>query len=654
MPFEFRERYLFVEKLGSGGQGVVFRAYDRQAVSEPWVAVKVAPVKSEASKEMFRREGRAAAILAEHPQYFVGFRGSDFNDPAYLVLEFVPWPTLKKMRAIEGNLPPLDVARLGVEILRGVRCMERRKMVHRDLKPDNIFARRCDDGSFEVKIADLGVWVDAGASDKSLLGSFDDTNGFFGTPPYMSPEQLRGGVVTAASDVHAVASVLWLLATGSLPFPMKPGVSEEEKRLDRLQKCRFQPSRPASMPEELYLILAIALRFNPEERVFVDPQTLAGSENAANDSAPRGMEKALRRFIEDYGERRKRSLIEKAIKVQLLEASLASGEKKIATAQKLSVKAEDFRARLERLNSESTGFDGVLDGLRAMESQIEAWNAAVEDFVDARRSEIEDARRVAEAEAKRADEWEKKATELEARVTAGAAALESAETRHRAELLAHAEAGAKLRESVKAAEARAVEHESRAKDAELRLRGAVTRRAVQVALTASLTVIGLCVGFGLSSFVHSRLSVSPSRAHAQIEPSSAPTAAPAVTTAAPAVTTVAPAVTTVAPAVATAAPASTASAASSSAAVADGRAGDVAAAPSGAPTSKPSGTASARSGGSAVSRSTLQTTVVPGPSPSASASSATNPTGTRPPPSPPPPSRPSATGGGKIVTKVRD
>jgi Protein kinase domain len=408
LPYEFRERYLFVEQLGRGGQGAVFRAYDRQTSDEPWVAVKVAQVKSEALKEVFRREGRAAAMLSEHPKYFVGFRGSDFSEPAYLVLEFVPWTTLRRMHALEGNLHPLDVARLGVEILRGVRCMERRAMVHRDLKPDNIFAHRCGDDSFEVKIADLGVWIDSGASEESLLGRPDDKKHFFGTPPYMSPEQIRGDPVTAASDVHAVASVLWQLCTGALPFPMKAGVSIEERIADRLQQYRHTPPRPPSMPEELYLILAVALRYNPEERVFLDPQTLVGTEIPGHASAARGMEKALRRFIDEYAERRERALREAFAKLRELERFLTEGEKKIVTAHTLMARAQDFRARLAGLTGVSSGFEPVLETLRVIEPQVHAWNAAIEAFLDTGRAEIDRAAGRFEAESRRAAELERR------------------------------------------------------------------------------------------------------------------------------------------------------------------------------------------------------------------------------------------------------
>jgi hypothetical protein len=499
MPFEFRARYLFVDQLGRGGQGAVFRAYDRQAASEPWVAVKVAKLQGEALdetflKEMFRREGRAAAVLSEHPQYFVGFRGSDFNDPAYLVLDFVPWPTLKQMYASEGKLHPLAAARLGIEILRGVRCMERRSMVHRDLKPENIFAHRSTEDLFEVKIADLGVWIDEKASDESLLGRYED-NRLFGTVPYMSPEQVRGDPVTTASDVHAVASILWQLTTGTVPFPTKPTPNMVERAKERLKQCELQPPRPLSMPEELYRILTIALRFDPMERVFADPQTMAGMDNPSNVSVARGMEKALQRFVDEYAERRTLALKAKLKKIQDLELQLAKGEKRIATAQTLSTRAQEFRGRLGRLHGESTGFEVVLEVLRAVELEIHDWDVSVEAFADAGRMQISEAAKRADEAAKRAD------------VEATRAATEAERANTAAKRAAEVEAAAKTNATrADQAESRAAIASRRAEKAEGLLHLAQKQRPTRWLVGLCLALVGSCVGFGLSVFVQSEQS----------------------------------------------------------------------------------------------------------------------------------------------------
>jgi len=149
MPYLFRGRYLFVELLGRGGMGAVFRAYDQASKDRPWVAVKV--IRKGTSElestltEMFRREVAAAQMLAQHKLFFVDVLGFDDVKPAYLALEYVPWQTLEELvaslPAIERRLPSVQVARIGVAILRGLAKMHFHRIVHRDLKPANLCVR---------------------------------------------------------------------------------------------------------------------------------------------------------------------------------------------------------------------------------------------------------------------------------------------------------------------------------------------------------------------------------------------------------------------------------------------------------------------------------------------------------------------------------
>jgi len=351
MPYVFRQRYEMVAQLGRGGMGAVFKAYDRQVPDHPWVAVKVAQLKGPPAvrqmlEEAFRREGQAAGMLSQHAKYFVGFRGSDFSDPACLVLDFIEWPTLEALRKKEGMLSAVDVALLGVEILRGVRCMERRRMVHRDLKPENIFVRRAGSG-FEIKISDLGIWVDSGeAYETTLFGTAQQMQ--VGTPPYMSPEHMRGEVLTTASDVHAVGSILWQLATGEVPYPFRPAPVQAEALRERADRMRTSPPRPPEMPVGLYRVLATALRFDAGERTFADLGTTAPAEVGV----ARGMEKALEDFLAGYAEKRKKALAEAM-------ARIAASREKV----------EEMRSRLSRTQALMERAEGLRDELRATEAR---------------------------------------------------------------------------------------------------------------------------------------------------------------------------------------------------------------------------------------------------------------------------------------------
>nr|WP_275939253.1 protein kinase [Polyangium spumosum] len=301
MPYVLRGRFLFVELLGRGGMGAVFRAYDQASKDRPWVAVKViqkgAPELEVSLKEMFRREVAAAQMLAQHKQFFVDVLGFDDVAPAHLALEYVPWQTLAdlvaSLPAIERRLPPAQVARIGIAVLRGVAKMHFHRIVHRDLTPANIFVRYVPEREgYDVKITDLGLWAFDQVQGESDSLSLVAMPGTAGTAAYMSPEQSTGEKVGAASDLHAIGSVLWELATGSVPYPATPDGRVHEIIERRAKTLRERPSRPSYMPEGLYHVLVKALSFEAESRF-----------SAAND-----MRKALEAFVASYQQERLRDL----------------------------------------------------------------------------------------------------------------------------------------------------------------------------------------------------------------------------------------------------------------------------------------------------------------------------------------------------------
>ena len=333
MPHLFRGRYLFVELLGRGGMGAVFRAYDQAANESPWVAVKVVqqsrPEIATTLKEMFRKEVAAAQMLAQHKQFFVQVLGHDGVDPAYLVLEHVPWQTLEQLlSSLPGSvdwLPPTQVARIGVAILRGVAKMHFHRIVHRDLTPANIFIHRLPEGEgYEVKITDLGLWafdhVQGESESMTLAGKKPQIEG---TPLYMSPEQSVGEPVGAASDIHTLGSVLWEMATGEVPYPARADLPSHVAVERRVESLKILPKRPSGMPEGLFNVLARALVFDPKKRW----------PNATE------MRRALEAFVNHYNQQRQRDL----------EVSWKSIDKMSAHVSGLREKLLPMRGLLERL-----------------------------------------------------------------------------------------------------------------------------------------------------------------------------------------------------------------------------------------------------------------------------------------------------------------
>ena len=154
----------------------------------------------------FLREGRLAARLSHRNVVRVYDVGEDGGRP-YIAMEFVDGETLAELVARTGPQRPEDVARLGIEICRGLAAVHDAGLVHRDVKPQNLLLAR--DG--QVKLGDFGIALGLDATRLTSAGTV------LGTAAYLAPEQARGKVVTAAADIYGVGAVLYQLLAGWPP-----------------------------------------------------------------------------------------------------------------------------------------------------------------------------------------------------------------------------------------------------------------------------------------------------------------------------------------------------------------------------------------------------------------------------------------------------
>ncbi|MDT4986235.1 MAG: eukaryotic-like serine/threonine-protein kinase [Micromonosporaceae bacterium] len=205
-------RYRLVERLGSGGMSVVWRAYDE--VLGRQVAVKVLAAKLTAdreSKDMIRAEAQAAARLS-HPHvtgvYDYGESTTeDGHTVPYVVMELISGRTLAA-RLARGPLPWRAALRVGAEVAAALAAAHARGLVHRDVKPANVMLTAAG-----AKVVDFGIAAVAGES-----GAPGPEGVVLGTPAYLAPERLAGGVVRPATDVYALGLLLYRSLTGSLPW----------------------------------------------------------------------------------------------------------------------------------------------------------------------------------------------------------------------------------------------------------------------------------------------------------------------------------------------------------------------------------------------------------------------------------------------------
>jgi eukaryotic-like serine/threonine-protein kinase len=198
-------RYRLDRLLGAGASGRVFLATDEVAGRN--VAIKMffaAGARGGAAYERFVREARLASTL-RHPSLVEVYDVS--VERGFLVMEYLPGGSLAQRLAAGDRLTPVQTRRMALDVIAGLEAAHHRGVVHRDVKPANIFF----DARGTAKLGDFGVahLVDLGQT---------QTGGLIGTLAYMSPEQITGAPISIAADLYALGISLFEAVTGRLPF----------------------------------------------------------------------------------------------------------------------------------------------------------------------------------------------------------------------------------------------------------------------------------------------------------------------------------------------------------------------------------------------------------------------------------------------------
>ena len=202
------ERYRLEEKIGSGGMSSVYRAFD--PTLERWVAIKLMhrDISNDPDQlERFRREARAVAQL-NHPHVVTVIDAGEDDGNPYIVFEYVEGETLKDRIRRLGRLPVAEAVAYAIEIGRALECAHENRLVHRDVKPQNVLIDR--DG--RAKVTDFGIARSLEAQGLTATGRV------LGTTDYVSPEQALGHEVTGQSDIYSLGIVLYEMLTGETPF----------------------------------------------------------------------------------------------------------------------------------------------------------------------------------------------------------------------------------------------------------------------------------------------------------------------------------------------------------------------------------------------------------------------------------------------------
>lgn len=247
-------RYTILERIGGGGMADVYRAHDK--LLDRSVAVKVLRAQFTDDEEFvtrFRREAQAAARLS-HPNIVNIYDVGRDEDSYYIVMEYISGETLKDRIVREGPLPVETAVRVALEIAEALEHAHQNNIVHCDIKPHNILMTR----SGRVKVTDFGI------ARAVTSATMTQTGTIIGSVHYFSPEQARGGAVSAKSDIYSLGAVMYEMLTGVVPFTGETPISIAIKHIqdDPTPLREINPS----VPPILEALVLKAMAKNPEQR----------------------------------------------------------------------------------------------------------------------------------------------------------------------------------------------------------------------------------------------------------------------------------------------------------------------------------------------------------------------------------------------------
>ncbi|MFT3926293.1 MAG: serine/threonine-protein kinase [Myxococcales bacterium] len=337
------DRYDITNEIGHGGMATVYRARDTRL--DRWVAVKVMHPHlrgTEQARVRFSREARAVARLKHASILEIYDYSGNESDNAYIATELLTGPTLKGFLEQVGVVPPEIAVAICIDLAHGLSAAHAQGIIHRDVKPENVLLHEAR----QVKLTDFGI---ADMLDPSM-SAMTATGQILGSPAHMAPEQVEGGDTDARSDIFALGTILYWLATGSLPFTGK----NPHQVLKRVVDCA--PTDPlvlrSSIGRDLRDIILRCLSKQPSDRYPSAEQLALDLEKYLNELGIPDGHALLESYLRDPGAESKR------LHTQVLEALLAQARK--------AVSARDRPRAIALLDRVLALEDGHAEGLRLL------------------------------------------------------------------------------------------------------------------------------------------------------------------------------------------------------------------------------------------------------------------------------------------------
>lgn len=259
------DRYLLLNRLGSGGMGHVWLAHDRQLDCEVALKEIVFRNPGEAERERTARvararaEARHAAGLRHHPNVVTVHDVLEHDELPWIVMEYVPGALdLKALVTQRGPLAPAECARIGLAVLDALTAGHERGIMHRDVKPANILLAPDRTGSpyARVLLTDYGISVQPDTQETR----YTRTHVLVGTAGYLAPERAQGGPPTASTDLFSLGCTLYYAVEGYGPF-------DRDSEIAALTAVVLEEPRPVLRAGALEPVLAAMLAKDPVHRI---------------------------------------------------------------------------------------------------------------------------------------------------------------------------------------------------------------------------------------------------------------------------------------------------------------------------------------------------------------------------------------------------
>jgi hypothetical protein len=249
-------RFRLLSVLGEGGMGTVYLADDIAGGGKAAVKfLRPHLVTNEEFVARFRQESRSASRFRHESAVRVLATGDDNSGVPWIAMEYCGGSTLKEIVAAEAPLEISRACKLAEQILRALTEAHASGIIHRDLKPGNVKVERSEEGEL-AKILDFGVAKFVGSEDEEeMSGAVKTKTGVvFGTPKYMSPEQILGEPVDSRSDIYSVGAMLYEMLTGTPPFQSDDVIGFVTKHMKEAVEPMAERAPEVAIPAELETI----------------------------------------------------------------------------------------------------------------------------------------------------------------------------------------------------------------------------------------------------------------------------------------------------------------------------------------------------------------------------------------------------------------